>query len=493
MLALRIVSCVICSVFSLLRPLKCAQSNFYRVRDCLPAIVRAPRYIAICIVFAAFSAFIKGVWLVLLAALYCALLTFDYFFRRRQRLKFTARAKELVLLSAALAALIGVIIGLTPPVFPAFIAGYPTVFLALALLAPHRKKILDGYKAKARKKLDEYRPVVVAITGSYGKTTFKNILARLLSAKYSVCASRASFNTPMGLCVTVNDDLKKSDEILIVEMGARRRGEIKELCDFIRPDYCVITAIGEQHLKTFGSVANVYKEKTSISWGGEKATFFNVDNALCRKAAARYGENAIVTGEDTSGFRPEKSVRDEVSKEAPRKISAYGFVSGEFDCPMRQSYAPSLITLALAVAKTLKVREKALKNAVKSVKGVAHRQQILYNGNDVIIDDSYNSNPQGFLSALSLIGKYDKVRVIITPGVVEGGRNQYALNKFLGGKAAVACDFVLVYGPNARALKKGGGDKVKVFPSLAACMKKKKKIRGERAVLFENDLPDVLT
>jgi UDP-N-acetylmuramoyl-tripeptide--D-alanyl-D-alanine ligase len=291
--------------------------------------------------------------------------------------------------------------------------------------------------------------------------------------------------------LTVNDDLKKTDEILIVEMGARRAGEIRELCDFIRPDYCVITAIGEQHLSTFGSVARIYEEKTSISWGGEKATFFNVDNPLCAKAAREYGEKAVVSGANADGFDSEKAVRYLV--EGAGKMRLSGLVSGEYEYDLPFSYAPSLISLALAVAGTLNVCEELLKSAVKSLKGVAHRQQILYNGNDVIIDDSYNSNPQGFLSALSLLGKFDKVRVIITPGVVEGGKNSRALNSFLGEKAAKVCDYALVYGPNAKALQKGGGDKAKVFRSLKECMDYYSKIQGDRAVLFENDLPDVMT
>ena len=138
-----------------------------------------------------------------------------------------------------------------------------------------------------------------------------------------------------------------------------------------------------------------------------------------------------------------------------------------------------------------------IKNAVLSLQPVAHRLQWMYNGNDVIIDDSFSSNEAGFVSAAEVLSQFSYlIKVIITPGVVELGKYQFETNYRLGAVAAKSCDYLIAIGKNARALKNGALSAglsprcIAEAGSRAEAMEHYKKIAGSKAVLFENDLPD---
>jgi UDP-N-acetylmuramoyl-tripeptide--D-alanyl-D-alanine ligase len=129
--------------------------------------------------------------------------------------------------------------------------------LANVLLIPVQGAINQTYLRRARKRLREVNPLVIGITGSYGKTSTKYLLEHLLASRHRVLKTPLSYNTLMGLCRVINDSLEADRELFIAEMGAYRRGDIKELCDFVRPTIGILTAIGPQHLERFKSIENV--------------------------------------------------------------------------------------------------------------------------------------------------------------------------------------------------------------------------------------------
>ena len=126
---------------------------------------------------------------------------------------------------------------------------------------------------RAGQVLDEREIIRIGVVGSYGKTSVKHILYTLLSEKYSVVATPESFNTPMGLAKTVLSPDFDQKQIFIAEMGARKHGDIAELCDLIHPDYAVFTGICEQHIQGFGSLENVWAEKSQILNAARKRSF----------------------------------------------------------------------------------------------------------------------------------------------------------------------------------------------------------------------------
>ena len=149
------------------------------------------------------------------------------------------------------------LMGVTP------IFSFLTVMLAHVALLPIEKIIANTFVVKAVKKLDATKPLVVGITGSYGKTTAKKVLATFLHTKYRVFASPHSYNTPMGLSKCINEEYN-GEEIFIAEMGARRVGDIKYLKKIFKPQYAIVTGIGNQHLETFKSKENIISEKLSV-------------------------------------------------------------------------------------------------------------------------------------------------------------------------------------------------------------------------------------
>ena len=137
--------------------------------------------------------------------------------------------------------------------------------LAVILVWPFEKLIYNHYKSKCKKELKNHTNLIkIGITGSYGKTSTKVYLQKFLEKKYKVCATPASYNTPMGVSKVVFNQLKDDDEVFIVEMGAKKIGDIKELCDMVGVDAGIITAVGEQHLDTFKNLQNIIKTKTEL-------------------------------------------------------------------------------------------------------------------------------------------------------------------------------------------------------------------------------------
>jgi UDP-N-acetylmuramoyl-tripeptide--D-alanyl-D-alanine ligase len=174
-----------------------------------------------------------------------------------------------------------------------------------------------------------------------------------------------------------------------------------------------------------------------------------------------------------------------------QKFIVHGKKSYSLACSLLADYVPSMIALAVSIAECLGISQKNIKNSIKALKPIAHRLEILYNDKDVIIDDAYNSNEKGFISAINLLSKYeDKIKVVITPGVIELGKEQAEINSKLAKYASERVDYVFTYGVNANAIKNGAGNVCEVCADLNECMKRYKSIKGERAVLFENDLPD---
>ncbi len=360
--------------------------------------------------------------------------------------------------------------------------------LAHAVCTPIENARNARFIRSAKAKLDRINPIRIGVTGSYGKTTFKNILAAMLGEKYRVCVTRGNFNTPLGIARTIAENMTDDAEVFIAEAGARYVGDISVLADIIRPDYAVVTALGTQHLETFGSPNNLKNEKYELVRALVKPenAFFGASAAELYKRAGKgcaVGANVFVSDVKRDGGITRFTARIEKTELA-------------LSVPLAGDFIPDSVALAAAVALRLGVSADAIKKSAARLNSVAHRQQLLYNGLDVIIDDAYNANEAGARSALRLLSGFSgKTRVFVTPGIVELGVRQYDANYELGAYSATRCDVAIFIGSNARALTLGaesGGKKSRVYEvgSLAAATELLKTIKGERAILFENDLPD---
>ena len=375
-----------------------------------------------------------------------------------------------------------------------------SVFIIWALTLPIEKTFAKYYINDAKRILRAHKNLkVIGITGSYGKTTSKFILTRILSEKFNVVCTPHSFNTPMGVVRTVRGDLKPQTEIFVCEMGAKNIGDIKEICDIAMPDTGFITSVGAQHLETFKSVDNVFKTK------------FELNDAVKLK-----GGNVFVNGES-------KEIISRINKEdfivygtdknfdfCAENIS-YGRYGSQFDIKLGDEivrlttkllgmHSILNITGAAAIAHKLGVSNEDIKFAVASLKATEHRLELKNSVNgSLLIDDAYNANPEGCLEAVRVLGSFDGMKkVIITPGLIELGDKEYESNYNLGLEAAKYCDIMIFVGQNRSkpmvAAAKDSNfpeDRVFVANSFMEAMGIYTKFADENSVvLLENDLPD---
>jgi UDP-N-acetylmuramoyl-tripeptide--D-alanyl-D-alanine ligase len=346
----------------------------------------------------------------------------------------------------------------------------------------HNKK----YIALAKGKLSP-SAVKIGITGSYGKTTVKNILAAMLSKKYKVLATPASFNTPMGIAKCVNGS-GADYEVFIAEMGARKAGDIAELCELVKPNYSLLTGVCGQHIESFGSVENVLAAKSEIVGGTDGPVFVGKDE----NTAKIVGENVTFVGE--SWYKNVRCTADGTS---------FVLVAGGKETPiftrLLGAHTAKNIALAAALALQLGVSLEEIAEACKELDYIPHRLQVLHGENGVtVLDDSYNANIEGASRALEVLQLFPGKKIVVTPGIVELGILEEEVNARLG-SMLVEADHVILVGDSLVAAVKNGylaaGGEVENLQTVFTLEQAKgvlsELVTAGDTVLFLNDLPDI--
>lgn len=371
-----------------------------------------------------------------------------------------------------------------------------TTLAANFITTPFEKLNNKKYVKRAQKKLAERAPIVIGITGSFGKTSAKNMLKAMLDKKYTVLATPGSYNTPMGVCKTVNGMLD-NQQIFIAELGARYKGDVKELCDIVKPKYGIITAVGDMHIETMGSRAGVADTKFELGAAlpQDGSLALNGYNADCKALADRETVcSKRVTGESDCVCY-ENLVIDGAGTSFDLVIGGkkYGVKS-----KLLGAHIPELACVCAATATALGIPPEDVAAAVSEMPQVEHRLQLLPSADPsvIVIDDAYNSNPVGAKNALEVLKAFDGKKIIITPGFVELGAIEKECNRRLGGQIAEACDYAFLVGSRAGDIKKGAlaagmnEGAISEFVSRDKAVEALRDIGGQKTVLFENDLPD---
>lgn len=343
---------------------------------------------------------------------------------------------------------------------------------------------------------------VVGITGSFGKTSTKHALSKILSAHANTLMTPESFNTKLGVTITIRKYLKPYHDFFIAEMGAKQPNDIKEICDLVHHKYAILTAIGEQHLETFKTLENIKKTKYEIveTLPEDGIAFMNMDDenimsytpeSKCRKVY--YGIDNKEADYVASDIRFHKKG---TSFTVHHKET--GLV-GEFETKLLGKHNVYNLVASIAFAMEMGIPVDKIKLGVKQLAAVEHRMEIKKkSANMTIIDDSFNSNPTGSRMALEVLGGMEGFKVLVTPGMIELGDKQYEYNKALGGYAAEACDYVILVGqkqtkPIQDGLKDSNypDDQVYIAEHLNDAIQHMNQIaRPGTIVLLENDLPD---
>ena len=356
--------------------------------------------------------------------------------------------------------------------------------------------IKQYYISKAIRKLKKKKIIKIGITGSFGKTSTKNILKEILEKKYKVCASPKNYNTEMGLSKTILEYLDDHN-ILIAEMGARHKGDIKILAKMVEPDYGIITTIGPQHLETFKSLETIEDTKFELAENLKQdgVMIFNGDSNSTKKLYDRFdGKKYLVC--DKNGFSYAEDI--EINSRGS-KFKLY--IDGkQFDIEtelLGKCNIDNIVT-ASTVAYLLEVPREDIENAVKELQPTKHRLEIIKNNACTVIDDSYNSNIIGCKEALDTLNMFKGKKIVITPGMVELGNEQSEINFKFGGMIADVADYIIIMNNvNKNEILSGAiahnFKKENIF--FAETRKKQKEllekiVSKDCVILFENDLPD---
>jgi len=349
------------------------------------------------------------------------------------------------------------------------------VLLAFIIMLPFEGINNKNYIIRAKRKLAKNPDLLkIGITGSYGKTSVKNILAAMLKQKYNVLSTPSSYNTPMGLTKTILKQLNKNHEIFIAEMGATIRGDIKYICDFVNPDVGIITAIGNQHFESFKTIDNLKNTKYELIQGlsGKYFAAFNGDSGATMELYDRCPTQKIYTKTDSVGsFVVCKNIL--TSENGIEFDLEYDGKTVHCTTMLLGKHNISNILISAAVAIKLGVSLKEICLAIGSLKAVPHRLEIIKSNGVNIIDDSFNASTEGTEAALDVLLKFKGNKIIVTPGLVELGTLQTKENYKLGKNISKVCDFVILVGQNQtlpifNALTDSGFDsnKIKTVDSL---------------------------
>ena len=387
------------------------------------------------------------------------------------------------------------IIGLTPLLVPVLVL--LSYFVTYPFETLHNKSFVR--RAKAKLSGAEYKNLIrIGITGSYGKTSVKNILSTLLAEKYKVVASPYSYNTPLGLSKTILEDLKPTTEVFIAEMGARYTGDIIELCDLVDPRIGVITSIGNQHLGTFKTKENLAATKMELAdyvWGHDGEVHVNFDSArleevvLAREGRKKCNVSSIKLNAQNLVFDASGSKFDlELDGE---KVRAETILLGAHNI--------SNILLAASVAKKLGLTIDEINNGIRKLTPVAHRLALVPSTSSLtVIDDAYNGSVEGAKAALDVVKMFEGKKFVITPGLVELGEEQFNSNFELGIELAKVVDYCIItgitnYDAISSGLEFGGMDVSHILRagSVSQAVELVTALSSPGDVcLFENDLPD---
>lgn len=357
----------------------------------------------------------------------------------------------------------------------------------------------------AQQKLEKLSPTVIAVTGSYGKTTTKDFITQILSTKYKVLSTYKNQNTHFGIIRRINSELKKGHQFIVIEIGAYKRGEIKEIAEVLKPRVAVITGLEPQHLELFGNFENLKKAKFELveALRDNGMAFFNLTNP----ELGTYLGWTRKLSDDIKSFTYASNVKgkfDAISQISEGHAKGIDFkisVGDETKEIKTNLYSKRLIenlTGAILVARNFNVEWFRIKAVCKNLVLPEGTLNIFKTKKGVtIIDDSYNATPQGFEAAIEVLGQMrGSKKFVATTGVIELGSESASVHKRLGKLLESACERVILRNSEFfRSMRVGMGDKSKI--SLMRDPKKmidffENNIDAESVILIEGKLPQLV-
>lgn len=361
------------------------------------------------------------------------------------------------------------------------------------------KKIQNHYVQDAKRMLKENpKRITIGITGSYGKTSVKTILYLLLSNRYYTLMTPNSYNNLMGITITIRSQLKGIHEAFLCEMGADHVHEIKRLAQFVNPKIGIVTAIGPQHLQTFHSMENIVYEKMQLieQLPSDGIAFLNRDNPYIRDYVLQNEVKTVWFSIDQpSDYQARQLLyhAEGMSFAICNKGMTYAF-----ETKLLGEHNVRNITAAVAVAHTLGVPMSALQKTVRELPYVEHRLQPRKTATYTLLDNAYNSNPEGAKESLAVLRQMPGRHVLITPGFIDLGDVKQEAHKEFGKQISRCADEVILIGRQqtrdiyeSLLKERYSQERIHIVASTAEALQLAASYAKEGdVVLIENDLPD---
>ena len=380
--------------------------------------------------------------------------------------------------------------------------GYPLAFPLVFVLGASIINVFErannrGYELRTARILKGMPTLTkIAITGSYGKTSVKNFLDYMLKEKYNVLSTPKSFNTPMGISLAVKE-LDETYDCFIAEFGARRKGDIGRLMQIVKPNITVLTGINSQHLETFRTQKRIIDEKCKIL--NARGGFCVVNDELREIVEEKMrGKNQRVL---YVGFDENSQIRAENVQSGCFGSRFDLVIDGErYEVLTRLLGVHNVknLLLAVGVAYGMGMEIPFILHAIENAEPVEHRMQLIEGNGINIIDDSFNGNPTGAKCALDTLNMFEGRKVVLTPGLVELGKEEQNANYELGKNMADVCNLALLVGvkrtdPIKRGLLENGfGGEIHIYKSLASAEADfANRLKVGDTLLILNDLPDI--
>ncbi len=282
------------------------------------------------------------------------------------------------------------------------------------------KDTLKTYLELASFYKDKIKPKVVAITGSSGKTTTKEMLYSVLSGKFKMVKTFLNHNNEIGFCQTVFN-MAADTEVLIVEMGMRGLGEIELISRYARPDIAIITNAGTSHIGRLGSLENIAKAKCEIAeFLPENGLFIALNQNRIKNIVKFKGEKIYF------------SINDVEILEKKPSYSKFIYKNKEYELNVEGDYNVENALAVIEAAQSLGVSYQKIREGLFAYKPIEKRWQIMNAGGYRIINDSYNANPDSMKAAVKTFMELYENPVAVLGDMGELGKSEVELHREVG-------------------------------------------------------------
>jgi UDP-N-acetylmuramoyl-tripeptide--D-alanyl-D-alanine ligase len=378
-------------------------------------------------------------------------------------------------------------------ILPIFIIILPILLcVALFVMMPCDIILKNKRRSTAKRIIMQSDLITIGITGSYGKTSTKEILTTILAEKYTVLKTPENINTDIGIAdfiIKNKDNLKKYD-VFVIEMGAHHIGEIATICHMVQPQYSILTGINQSHIERFGSIEKIIQTKFELPQNTSTLSLLNVDDTIIKQNIPHFPLKNTFT----------VSCAEAHAICAKENFGGWTFLWNDmpFHTILLADHNITLILLCLHLAQKLSLSCEEMQRGVSKIKHIPHRLQPIYNATTdiMVIDDSYNGNINGIRSGIAVLGRASGRKVVLTPGLVELGSYAKTVHNTIGDLYAKNVDLVLLIKNTATqyvidSLQKNGFTNYKIYPTTQAAHDDLQNIlrRGD-TIIFQNDLTD---